>query len=120
VIIAGVVCKLQDVTEQTLIYVVDDNQNHDIGHRNCGTPEISVVFLIVLIHIIIFIVLRVHIYDFIYIYFCTRIPVSASEPRCSIISVHEICPLIDFYIYMCTLIIKFNSIHNNVRLFILL
>jgi len=66
------------------------------------------VFLIFLIHIIIFIVLRVHIYGF--IYFCRRIPVSASEPRCSIISVHVICLLIDFHIYMCTLIIKFNSI----------
>jgi len=68
------------------------------------------VFLIVLIHIIIFIVLRVHIYGFIYI--CVQgIPVSASEPRCSIISVHVICLLIDFHIYMCTLIIKFNSLY---------
>jgi len=45
------------------------------------------MFLIVLIHIlmcIVHIVLSVH--TVFYIYFCTRIPVSASEPRCSIIS----------------------------------
>jgi len=42
----------------------------------------------------------------------TRIPVSASEPRCSIISVYVICLLIDFHVYMCTLIIKFNSIQK--------
>jgi len=56
------------------------------------------LFLIVLIHIpiyIVLIVLSVHtvlyIYIYIYICFCTRIPVSASEPRCSIILVHVIC-----------------------------
>jgi len=38
-----------------------------------------------------------------YIYFCTRIPVSASAPRCSIITVHVICLLIDFHIYTCVL-----------------
>jgi len=65
------------------------------------------VFLTVLIHILIFSVLSVHIYCFIYL--CTRIPVSASEPRFSSISVHVICLLTDFHIYMCTLIIKFNS-----------
>jgi len=47
-----------------------------------------------------------------YIYFCTRIPVSASEPRFSIISVHAICLLTDFHIYMCAVIIKFNSIQS--------
>jgi len=46
------------------------------------------------------------------LYVCTKIPVSASEPRCSIISVHATCLLIDFPIYtiMRTLIIPFNSI----------
>jgi len=44
------------------------------------------VFLIVLI--LIFIVLIV-------------LSVSASGPRCSIISVHVICLLIDFHIYTC-------------------
>jgi len=60
------------------------------------------VFLFVLILIIIvLIVLSVHI-TVLYI-LCTRIPVSASEPRCSIISVHFICLLIDFRIYTCVL-----------------
>jgi len=59
------------------------------------------VFLIVLILIfIVLIILNVH--TALYI-FCTRIPVSASEPRCSIISVHFICLLIDFIIYTCVL-----------------
>jgi len=64
------------------------------------------VFLIALILIfIVLIVLSV------YIYFCTRIglPVSASEPRCSIISVHFICLLIDFHIYL-HISIQLNSI----------
>jgi len=67
------------------------------------------VFLIVLILIlIVLIVLSVH--TVLYIS-CTRIPVSASEPRCSIISVHFICLLVDFRIYTYhTLILKFSSI----------
>jgi len=54
------------------------------------------VFLIILILIlIVLIVLSFH--TVLYI-FCTRIPVSASDPMCSIISVHFICLLIDFRI----------------------
>jgi len=72
------------------------------------------VFLIVLIHILIFIVLSVHIYClYIFLYKGTR--VSTSEPRCSIISMHVIFLLIDFHIYMCTLIIKFNSIQSDMQ-----
>jgi len=43
----------------------------------------------------------------------TRRPVSSSESRFFIISVHVICRLTDFHIYMCTLIIKFNSIQKD-------
>jgi len=53
-----------------------------------------------------------------YIYFCTRIPVSASEPRCSIISVHFICLYFDRLSYQHvrrTSIIKFNSISIQMR-----
>jgi len=47
------------------------------------------LFLIVLIHILICIVLIVlSVHTVFYIYFCTRIPVSASELRGSIILVH--------------------------------
>jgi len=56
-----------------------------------------VVFLIVLI--LILIVLKVL---NVFIYFCTRIPVSASEPiDISIISVYFVCLLIDFHICTC-------------------
>jgi len=61
------------------------------------------VFLIVLILIIIvLIVLSVHT---VYIYFCTRTPVSASEPRCSLSQcmLYDYC--LTYYLYMCTLII---------------
>jgi len=59
--------------------------------------DFSVVFLVVLIRILsVLIVLSVR--TVLYI-FSTRIPVSASEPRRSIISVHFICLLIDFRIF---------------------
>jgi len=65
----------------------------------------------VLIHIlicIILIVLSVHIVF--HIYFCTRIPVSASEPRCSIILVHVIClTFVSTHVYFDNKI-QFNSI----------
>jgi len=59
--------------------------------------DFSVVFLIV--HILI--VLNVHTVLYIFVY--TTIPVSDFEPRCSIISVHFICLLIDFHISTCVL-----------------
>jgi len=69
------------------------------------------LFLIVLIHIlicIVSIVLIVH--TVIYRYFCTKIPVSASGPRCSIILVHVIClTLISTHVYIDNKI-QFNSI----------
>jgi len=50
------------------------------------------LFLIVLIHILICIVLIVLSVHPVFLYiFCTRTPVSVSEPRCSIILVHVIC-----------------------------
>jgi len=50
------------------------------------------LILIFLIHILICIVLIVlSVHTVFYIYFCTRIPASASEPRFSIILVHVIC-----------------------------
>jgi len=58
------------------------------------------VLLIVILILIVLIVLRV--YTVLYI-FCTRTPVSAFEPRCSTVSVHFICLLIDFRIYTCVL-----------------
>jgi len=69
------------------------------------------LILIVLIHIlicIVFIILSVH--TFIYIYFCTRIPVSASEHRCSIILVHVICVTFVFTHLYFDNKIQFNSI----------
>jgi len=62
--------------------------------------DFSVQFLIVLILILILIVLNVH--TVLYIFICTRIPsCSASEPRCSVISVNFIRLLIDFHICTC-------------------
>jgi len=50
------------------------------------------LILIVLIHILICIVLIfLMVHTVFYIYLCTRIPVRASEPWCSIILVHVIC-----------------------------
>jgi len=59
------------------------------------------LILIVLIHILICVVLTVlSVHTVLYIYFCTRIPVSASEPRCSIILVHVIClTLVSTHVY---------------------
>jgi len=69
------------------------------------------VFLIVLV--LILIVLN---FLNVFIYCCTRIPVcasvSASEPGCSIISVHFICLLIDFRINLCSLT-NFNAKGSN-------
>jgi len=56
-----------------------------------------VLILIVLIHIHTCIALSVlSVHTVFYIYFCTRIPVSASEPRCSYLSA---CYIPDFRIY---------------------
>jgi len=69
------------------------------------------LILIILIHClicIVLIVLSVHT-DF-YIYFCKRMPVSASEPRCSIILVHVIClNFVSTHVYFDNKI-QFNSI----------
>jgi len=70
------------------------------------------LFLIVLIHILICIILFVlSVHTVLYIYFCTRIPVSASEPRCSIFLVHVICLIfISTHVYFDNSIqIQFNS-----------
>jgi len=72
------------------------------------------LFLIVIIHILICIILNVlsvlSVHTAFYIYFCSRIHVSASEPRCSIILVHVMClTFISTHVY---LIIKFNSIQE--------
>jgi len=57
-----------------------------------------VVGLLLMLFVLLFLV-----FILFYIYLHTRIPVSASEPRCSIISMHVICLLIDFHIYTCVL-----------------
>jgi len=72
------------------------------------------LIVIVLIHILICIVLIVlivlSVHTVFYIYFCTRIPVSASEPRCPIILAHVIClTFISTHVY-CDNKIQFNSI----------
>jgi len=60
------------------------------------------LFLFIFPFVLLFIVLSVHIVF--YINCCTGIPISASEPRCSIVLVHVIC-LTFVYLHMCTLII---------------
>jgi len=71
------------------------------------------LILTVLIHILIYIALIVlSVHTVFYMYFCTRIPVSASEPRCSIILVHVICLT---FVSTHTLIIKFTSIQYVFR-----
>jgi len=52
---------------------------------------------------------------YIYIYFCTRIPVSASAPRCSIILVHLIClTFVSTHVYFDNKI-QLNSIQSCYR-----
>jgi len=83
------------------------------------------VFILILICIVL-IVLSVHTVS--YIYFCTRIPVSASEPRFSIISVQVIyvywLTFISTHVYLDNTIqfnsIQFNSIQFNSLLFSLI
>jgi len=72
------------------------------------------LIVIVLIHILICIVLIVlSVHTVFYIYFCTRIPVSASEPRCSIILMHVICiTFISKHVYFDNKI-QFNSILSS-------
>jgi len=68
------------------------------------------LILIVLTHILICIVLIVlSVHAVFYIYFCTRIPVSASKPRCTIILLHVIClTFVSTYVYFDNKI-QFNS-----------
>jgi len=69
------------------------------------------VFLIVVIHILIFIVLSVHIHCFIYIcvqgYLLVPLSLGVLLSQCML--------LIDFHIYKCALIIKFNSIQLQAK-----
>jgi len=68
------------------------------------------LILVVLIHILIFIVFIVlSVHTVLYIYFCTKIPISAAEPKCSIILVHVIClTFVSTNVY-CDNKIQFNS-----------
>jgi len=73
------------------------------------------IVLILILICIVLIVLSVH--TAFYIYFCTRIYVSASEPRCSIILVHVIClTLISAHVHFDNTI-QFNSIQYIVAFF---
>jgi len=60
------------------------------------------MILIVLILILI-VLIAPNVHTVSYIFFVKKIPVSASEPRCSIISVHFMCLLIDFHFCTCVL-----------------
>jgi len=101
-----VCCEGRLYTEDCWVEACGREMGSQMQLMHCGFLAISTGTLIVLIHILICIVLSVH--TVFYIYFFTRIPVSAYEPRCSIILVHVVC-----LTFVSTLVYFDNKIQFN-------